>query len=106
MNMKDILHLLDANVLIDANRDYYPIDRVPEFWTWLAAKGEQGSVKVPQDVYEKLTPADDELSKWLKTNRDPLLWREVVDPKLIERVINEGYGIQVDEQIDEVDLEN
>ena len=24
-----MLYLLDANVLIDANRDYYPLDRVP-----------------------------------------------------------------------------
>ena len=33
-----VLYLLDANVLIDANRDYYPIHRVPEFWDWLHAK--------------------------------------------------------------------
>ncbi len=30
-----MLYLLDANVLIDADRDYYPIDRVPEFWDWI-----------------------------------------------------------------------
>ena len=27
-----MLYLLDANVLIDASRYYYPIQRVPEFW--------------------------------------------------------------------------
>ncbi|MBT3884724.1 MAG: DUF4411 family protein, partial [Rhodospirillaceae bacterium] len=30
------MHLLDANVFISAQRDYYPLDRVPEYWEWLA----------------------------------------------------------------------
>jgi len=34
-----VLYLLDACVLIDANRDYYPIARVPEFWEWLLEMG-------------------------------------------------------------------
>ena len=41
-----MLYLLDANVLIDANRDYYPLDRVPEFWDWLVHVGKSGSVKM------------------------------------------------------------
>ena len=31
-----MLFLLDASVLITANNTYYPIERVPEFWEWLA----------------------------------------------------------------------
>ena len=49
-----MLYLLDANVLIDANRDYYPIGRVPEFWDWLAAMGDLGRVKIPQETYEEI----------------------------------------------------
>ena len=49
-----MLYLLDANVLIDANRDYYPIERVPEFWDWLIEKGELGHVKVPVEIYEEI----------------------------------------------------
>ena len=30
-----VLFLIDANVLIRAHEDYYPIDRVPQFWRWL-----------------------------------------------------------------------
>lgn len=30
-----MLYLLDANVLITANRTYYPLERVPEYWAWL-----------------------------------------------------------------------
>ncbi|RPI71776.1 MAG: DUF4411 family protein [Geobacteraceae bacterium] len=27
-----MLYLLDANTLIDAKRDYFEFERVPEFW--------------------------------------------------------------------------
>lgn len=33
------LYLLDANILIDANRDYYPVEAVPEYWAWLNRPG-------------------------------------------------------------------
>ena len=58
-----MLYLLDANVLIDANRDYYPIDRVPEFWEWLEYQGESGIVKVPLEVYEELKEGRDALAE-------------------------------------------
>jgi len=47
-----VVYLLDANVLIDANRDYYPLERVPEFWDWLEFQGGLGRVKLPLEVYE------------------------------------------------------
>lgn len=50
-----MLYLLDANVLIDANRDYYPIERVPEFWDWLVSQGLQGVVKIPIDMYADIS---------------------------------------------------
>lgn len=34
-----MLYLLDANVLIRAHSDYYPIDRIPQFWEWLIREG-------------------------------------------------------------------
>lgn len=86
------MNLLDANVLIDADRDYYPIDRLPEFWNWLVAMGERDVVKVPQEVYDKVTQADDALSRWLKDNQSALLLAEAVDEDLIRRVIDEGYA--------------
>ena len=44
-----MLFLLDTNVLIDANRDYYALDRVPEFWDWLVHFGTEGQVKMYLD---------------------------------------------------------
>ena len=88
-----MLYLLDANMLIDAKRDYYPIHRVPEFWNWLMYLGEQGRVKVPQEVYEKVTDAkDDDLADWLKTNKSALLLCEDADPQLVDFVIRQGYA--------------
>ena len=37
-----MLHLLDANVLITAHNQYYPIDQVPEFWGWLQHQAASG----------------------------------------------------------------
>ena len=58
-----MLYLLDANTLIDAKRDYYPIDRVPEFWSWLVFKGQQGKIKIPIEVYEEFSDTKDKNGK-------------------------------------------
>ena len=90
--MISLLYLLDANVLIDADRDYYPIQRVPEFWHWLVFLGGQEQVKVPWEVYVKVTDANDDLAEWLKDNRDALLLSENVGLDLVDYVISEGYA--------------
>jgi hypothetical protein len=86
--------LLDANVLIDANRDYYPIDRVPEFWEWLAHAGKNGHVKIPIEVYEELKEGNDDLAEWVKKDRISklLLFHEEVDVSLVSQVIDQGYA--------------
>ena len=55
----NLLYVLDANVLIDASRDYYPISRVPEFWEWLLHRATQQRVAVPLEIYEELTDGSD-----------------------------------------------
>lgn len=59
------MYLLDANVLIDAHRDYYPLDRVPPFWAWLVAHGEAGMIKIPDAIYRELLAGRGELSDWI-----------------------------------------
>jgi hypothetical protein len=49
-----MLYLLDANVLITASNSYYPIDQVPEFWSWLRHQAASGNVKVPLEVMEEV----------------------------------------------------
>ena len=88
-----MLFLIDENVLIDAKRDYYPFDRVPEFWDWLLYMCKAGRVKVPREIYERLVEdKDDDLAKWMKVYKYDLLFDEDVDETLIEFVKGEGYG--------------
>ena len=103
--MESVLYILDANVLIDANRDYYPIERVPEFWDWLAEMGEQGRVKVPVEVYEEVvlpsSSRPDQLIEWLRLHRDVLVLQETVREDLVARVTEEGYA----DDLTDVELE-
>ena len=89
-----MLYLLDANVLIDANRDYYSIDRVPEFWEWLIDVGSSGHVKIPLEVYEEIKEGKDDLAKWIKESQasEVLLLLEEVDVSLVSHVTDEGYA--------------
>ncbi|MFX3657620.1 MAG: DUF4411 family protein [bacterium] len=90
-----MLYLLDANVLIDANRDYYPIGRVDEYWEWLIFQGQQGRVKVPIEVYEEIKEGkQDALALWAREaeTEEALKLDEDVDIDLVRRVSDEGYA--------------
>lgn len=89
-----MLYLLDANVLIDANRDYYAISRVPEFWEWLVSAGTQGLVKIPIEVYEEIKDGKDDVAVWAKdgTVQAALLLDEECDVSLVGVVTNQGYA--------------
>ena len=89
-----MLYLLDANVLITAHNSYYPIDRVPEFWEWLAHVCAEEHAKVPVELYEEITDGNDALADWARNddNRSALLLDEVVDGRLVSRVVEQGYA--------------
>ena len=89
-----MLCLLDTNVLIDANRDYYPIRRVPEFWNWLEHQGSLGAIKIPKEVHEEVMVGDDELTTWSKQpeTRRALLLNEEAEPILVTQAVHEGYA--------------
>lgn len=53
------LHLLDADVLIRAHEDYYPVDRVAPFWAWLLQQAVVGSVKMAQQNYGEIADLAD-----------------------------------------------
>jgi hypothetical protein len=44
-----VLYLLDANVLITANSTYYPLDQIPEFWSWVHHQGNANRLKIPRN---------------------------------------------------------
>ena len=90
------LYLLDANVLIEADRDYYAIDRVPEFWDWILMHAEQGTVRMPVETFEEaLNPKTDIpglLENWLIEHQDDLVLEEGVDAGLVAYVTESGYA--------------
>ncbi len=100
-----MLYLLDANVLIDANRDYYPITRVPEFWEWLAHNGTEGRVKIARELYEEIKDGNDDLGKWARANdiEEAIVLDEEADVALVSRVIDEGYAPDLsDDEVEKV----
>ncbi|WAX97904.1 DUF4411 family protein [Aminobacter sp. NyZ550] len=94
------MHLLDANVLIMANRHYYPLDRVPEFWDWLVHMGHAGHIKMPVEVVEEVRDGSDGLADWMSDHDhlDALQLNEDVEVSLVQRVINEGYAPDLDDK--------
>lgn len=94
MKGRSLLYILDANTLIDANRDYYGIGQVDEYWSWLIHHGEQGSVKVPLEIYEEIKTGTDLLARWAKEREteQALRLEEEVDIELVRRVTEEGYA--------------
>jgi hypothetical protein len=105
-----MLYLPDANVLITANNLYYPIDRVPEYWEWLAHMGTLGHVKMPFEIFEEVKDGPNDAEKdllfaWLRedANKKALLLDEQVDPALVQKVIVEGYAADLtDDEIEQI----
>lgn len=94
-----MIYLLDASVLITAHQNYYPIDRVPEFWDWLQYMGKIGKVKMPLEIYEEIKdgPKDAEkdlLFAWIQDHetRSALLFDEDVDILIVRKVVGDGYA--------------
>ena len=98
-----MLYLLDANVLIDANRDYYPIERVPEFWDWLLNKAGEGRLKVPLEIYEEVVDGTGDLVDWLKDNRAVMVLEESVDQGFVVIVTEGGYALDLtDDEVEKL----
>ena len=102
-----MLYLLDANVLIDADRDYYPIDRVPEFWEWILSQATSGNALMPIEIYEEVVlPRSSKpglLEHWLIDYRNQIVLDEDVDPALVAKVTEGGYAHDLtDEEIEKI----
>ena len=89
-----MLYLLDANVLIDGDRDYYPISSVPEYWAWLIHHGQLGNVKVCLEIYEEVTDGVGELPDMLRKDdvKQALLLDEESVQSAVSKVVDEGYA--------------
>lgn len=89
-----LVFLLDANVLIRAHEDYYPIDRVPQFWEWLATTATAGHVKMPFEIHAEIAISSGPLKDWICDTaiKAALILDEPVNADLVNRVLTSGYG--------------
>lgn len=95
-----MLYLLDANVLISAHNDYYPIDRIPQFWEWLAREGVAGRAKISYEIYEEIADKkDDLLAQWIaeEEKRDALMLDEEANKDIYNRVVAQAYAPDLNE---------
>ena len=101
-----MLYLLDSNVLIDANRDYYPLERVPEFWDWLLHIASLTAVKIPTEIYEELKDGNDALKEWVVDYHEDIVLYENVSEDSVSNVLNEGYANDLnDEEIETIGMD-
>ena len=98
-----MLYLIDANALIRAHEDYYPLDRVPQFWTWLEREALAGRIKMPLEIHNEIAISRGPLRDWIceRHIRQALVLDEEANAELVDRVLTEGYG----EDLTDSDLE-
>jgi Domain of unknown function (DUF4411) len=99
------IHLLDANVLIRAHEDYYPMDRIPRFWAWLLEMAEASAIKMPIQIYNEVAPSRGMLAEWLRRPhvKEALVLAEPTDLARVQRVLVHGYAPDLtDIEIEEI----
>ena len=89
-----MLYLLDANVLIRAHEDYYPLDRVRPFWDWLIAEAAAGHTKMPFEIYDEIASASGPLKDWIAKSevKDTLVLDDEVDRDIFNQVLDTAYA--------------
>ncbi len=97
-----MLYLLDANVLIRAHQDYYPLDRLRGFWDWIRGQAEAGNVKMPFEMHQEVVAGTDELATWIGQPDvyDALRLDDEVDENILQRVLDHGYGTKLPDACD------
>ena len=100
------MYLIDANVLIRADADFYALDRIPQFWDWLVVQGNNGQVKLPPEIYDEISIGTDKLADWIKEShvKEALLLDEEADPNVVQQVLLNGYQSN-DHLFDETDIQ-
>lgn len=105
-----MLYLLDANVLITAHSYYYPVDAVPEFWSWLEHQCRTGNIKMPIETFEEVKDGSNDTERdllyaWVQQThiKPDLVLAEDVDPALVQHVIETGYANDLtDDEVDQI----
>ncbi len=84
-------------MLIDADRDYYPICRVPEFWEWLLHLADSQQVKIPIEVFDEVCEGKGVLVDWIREHKERLVREGEVVLSHVRRAVDEGYAADLTE---------
>lgn len=94
-----MIYLIDANCLITAHNQFYPTNRVPEYWEWVRHHAQAGSIKMPTEVFEEIKEGmhdaeKDLLYRWVQQDgvKDDLVLDEVCDFASVQRILLDGYA--------------
>ena len=93
------MYLIDANVLINAARNYYEFGRVNEYWSWILFQCQTGNVKVPLPVFDEILFGVDRLVEWSKKNKKIILLNEELDLDLYRKVVKQGYSLSLNSKM-------
>jgi len=107
-----LLYLIDANVLIDANNRYYPLNRIPQFWGWVIQQAQAETIKMPIQAIGEIQRYDaiedspeDHLLEWIEAHLDLLEFRQEPIVSTVLKTYEDGYGIRVgDATLGDLDL--
>ncbi|MCL6614222.1 MAG: DUF4411 family protein [Firmicutes bacterium] len=69
--MSERIYLLDANVFIQAARDYYAFELAPGFWEALLIHAKDGRIQSIDRVKDELQRGNDELKDWVNNDFHP-----------------------------------
>jgi len=63
------LFLIDSNILITPQKQYYPFDLAPNFWIQMAEKIEDGSIVILDMVKDEILASKnkDDLANWFES---------------------------------------
>ncbi len=93
------VYVVDADVLIRANADFYPVDRVPQFWTWILRQAQSGTVKMTQQNFDEVAGSLDILGRWLNHPdvKAAIIIQERTDRSKLQHVLDYGYGLNLND---------
>ncbi|AZS50676.1 DUF4411 family protein [Entomomonas moraniae] len=67
------MYLIDSNIFIDAQNNYYRRQFCPAFWDFIDAQFEKGHFRSIISVYIELQKQDDNVAEWIKNRKSYFL---------------------------------
>jgi len=64
-----LTYLIDSNIFIQAQNEYYCMDICPGFWDFLSERFHSGELISIRQVYDEISHKDDPIYEWVKDKK-------------------------------------